>query len=550
MTTRQDQTDKERGVRAFMRDERGVIALVFAFCIPIFVGFAVLAIDIGYAYWTRNSLQVTASSSALAGVAEIVDDASDGVPDTPDTVRDAAVVFAEKNMGVGRYGGDGVLVQNDVYPGNWDPATRTFTRAGTYNPTTGAWSTAPGVLDRRTLTFTTVSDPVAPLNAVLAVTRRAQANDNELNLLLAPFLGLATADVNTAAIATRAGGGPLPLDNCIQALDEDDCPGLRMDGGAQINAPNCSIQVNQTCACGNGTGAVDANGIPQINIDGGSLNVSGSYCPSGNVTLSGALNEGVDADPDPFANYNPYANGDLSSQVDLNCSDPNLPSSVSVTDRNGASYSIEVFQDNVPGQPYNITGEQTIQPGVYCGGLKWTANGTATFTPGEYLIIDGPLSFVGSIGIEMAPTNTQSPYAGETGVGFFLEGADALVNMGGVTGVDLSAPQRAESPLLGFLMMSSKIDPPIGVNKIHGTNGSGLEGVLYFPDVDGFDGSGDVRFTGTSDTIDPSDSTICTMLIAGTIRVDGDATVTTGQECGDFDLPPTDVADLVLRLVD
>ena len=63
--------DKKPRIRprldGLLRNEDGVMAVVFAMCLPVFLVCAALAIDMGYAYWKRNIVQVDASVSALAG---------------------------------------------------------------------------------------------------------------------------------------------------------------------------------------------------------------------------------------------------------------------------------------------------------------------------------------------------------------------------------------------------------------------------------------------------------------------------------------------------
>jgi Flp pilus assembly protein TadG len=149
------------GWRNLFRNQQGVVAIIVAGVMSVLVGFAALAIDMSYAYWMRNMLQVTASSAALAGSTQLPNDANVAV---------RAIEYAQKNMDPAIHGS--VLVASDVITGNWDPDTRT-------------WS--PGV---------------SPRNAVQVTTRRAAVNGNEVDLFLASAVGLATTDISTSAIAT------------------------------------------------------------------------------------------------------------------------------------------------------------------------------------------------------------------------------------------------------------------------------------------------------------------------------------------------------------
>ncbi len=81
-------------LKRFHSDEDGAIALMFALFLVVLVGFAALAIDMGYSFATRTDLQVTASAAAHAGVQAITDVApQDGIDDTKE-YRRVAVEYA------------------------------------------------------------------------------------------------------------------------------------------------------------------------------------------------------------------------------------------------------------------------------------------------------------------------------------------------------------------------------------------------------------------------------------------------------------------------
>ena len=50
-----------------IQNRRGVTAVIVAICLVMLIGFAALAIDVGYLYSTRNELQNVADSGALSG---------------------------------------------------------------------------------------------------------------------------------------------------------------------------------------------------------------------------------------------------------------------------------------------------------------------------------------------------------------------------------------------------------------------------------------------------------------------------------------------------
>lgn len=194
---------------SLLRDRRGVVAVIVTIMLPVFIGFAALAIDMSYARWTRTELQHTASAAALAGVLDLTDALDPaGVPDTDD-YRKKAVEYAYKNMPEVRHGrvleticgtyvtaNETVTGSNecaDVKAGNWNPATRTFTPWDEpFDPLNNPDGFDPSTMD---------------LDAVQVYTHRSQTNGNPLNLFLAAVVGLAQTDVNTQAVAWGTGGG-------------------------------------------------------------------------------------------------------------------------------------------------------------------------------------------------------------------------------------------------------------------------------------------------------------------------------------------------------
>src|SRR3546814_8583958 len=89
---------------------------------------------------------------------------------------------------------------------------------------------------------------------------------------------------------------------------------------------------------------------------------------------------------------------------------------------------------------------QTIQPGVYCGGITGTGSGTAEFEEGEYIINDGPLDIGGTIAID-----------GDAGVGFYLMGSGSVINFTGTSDVGLIAP--SSGPMQGYVFYEEDKDP-------------------------------------------------------------------------------------------
>jgi Flp pilus assembly protein TadG len=439
------------------QDRRGAFAPMAALVITAMLGFGALAIDMGFNYYTRNKLQVTADSSALAGASQL-----EFLPDQTPMVTEA-LDYADKNMAAADYGT--VLAAADVVAGNWDPDTRTFT-AG---------------LD--------------PMNAVMTTTRQQEAAGNAVPAFLGGIAGFSSYDITASAIATYGVGEDLFPGGCIMALSEDEEDAFYIFGTATITATDCSIEVASTADC-----AMHAHGTPTITrVEGEStsgINVSGTYCQQGTV----------DIDPPPTEEYageiqDPYRNTDPCEEG-LNCDAP--------CDFTEASFE----------------GSATIQPGVYCGGISWTGNGTATLEPGDYIIREGALDIGANVALD-----------GDAGVGFYLQGSGSVVDFGGTADITLTAQDNG-SALDGFIFFEAPKDPKES-HTLRGTNGGSYEGVLYF--------TGDVEMKGTADGgLAESD---CTVLIASTVYFNGTTGLNADSTCSGFDGPPAGVGDLMVRLV-
>jgi Flp pilus assembly protein TadG len=96
------------GLKAFLRDERGIAAIYMAICLPVFMGFAALAVQGSYMISQRNMLQVTAEVAALAATAVLPD---------PSAAVSTAQSYAAKNMPSATYGD--VLASGDIILGTW-----------------------------------------------------------------------------------------------------------------------------------------------------------------------------------------------------------------------------------------------------------------------------------------------------------------------------------------------------------------------------------------------------------------------------------------------
>ena len=113
------------------KNNKGQILVLVAISLVVLIGFAALAIDVGYFYHTKNQLQGAADAAALAGVVKL-----DGTNDLTQTdARNGAITYAALNSASGspvQLSSDNTNIlssSNDITVGSW--ITNTYTAGGT-----------------------------------------------------------------------------------------------------------------------------------------------------------------------------------------------------------------------------------------------------------------------------------------------------------------------------------------------------------------------------------------------------------------------------------
>jgi len=222
---------------------------------------------------------------------------------------------------------------------------------------------------------------------------------------------------STAAVASK-GSNPL----CLIALNLTAQSAFDYSGSAAVNASNCTIQVNS-----NHAKAVTLSGSAKINSKENCF--VGKSSTSGSAAISPAPDAVCKAMKDPYASMA-------------------LPS-VGACD----------YTD------YKPANNETLQPGVYCKGLK-ISSASVTFAPGLYVIKDGLLQSSGG-----------STMNGN-GVSFFLTGNGAGMQTSGGSSWHLVAMSTGE--LKGFVFFLDPSSTPASNSELSGTSELYFEGVLYF----------------------------------------------------------------------
>lgn len=190
---------------------------------------------------------------------------------------------------------------------------------------------------------------------------------------------------------------------CIVGLmDYSIFASVHLDNNARIDAGGCSVHSNSTSKF-------------SIRMDGMSRMTAESVCAAG-----GVLSLGSDT---------------ISPSAVTDC--PQLPGPLA--DRPAPDYGACNAKSLV------VDTDRTLSPGVYCAGLTITNGAQVRFSPGVFVIKDGPFVVDGAAGI-----------AG-IDVGFYFTGADSVFDFRSDTHVDLEAPR--DGPLAGILFFEDRDVP-------------------------------------------------------------------------------------------
>ncbi|MGI9351579.1 MAG: TadE/TadG family type IV pilus assembly protein [Rhizobiaceae bacterium] len=213
---------------------------------------------------------------------------------------------------------------------------------------------------------------------------------------------------------------------CVIALDGSASGGLAMTGRSLLHANDCAIYSN----------SADQRGIDIIT--GASLASVSTYSAGG---FDG-----------PLTGYKPTPITDSPGIADP------------LADRTPPSYSGCDHRDLLLDDP---GGEVTLEPGVYCGGIRTVSDVVVKLNPGIYIMKDGPLIISGN-----------SSLIGEN-VGFYFDGKYATYDFGVSTQVTLSAPKTGKmSGILFFEARNSIADRDFVIRSMDAER---FEGTVYLP---------------------------------------------------------------------
>jgi Flp pilus assembly protein TadG len=110
---------------------------------------------------------------------------------------------------------------------------------------------------------------------------------------------------------------------------------------------------------------------------------------------------------------------------------------------------------------------RTLNPGTYCGGIAITGSSKVHFSPGTYVIKDGPFTIAGKSVVDA------------NDVGFYLSGNAALIDFRGQTDISLSGAE--DGLMAGLLFFEDRASKLGRLHKIRSTNAHRLTGTIYLP---------------------------------------------------------------------
>lgn len=236
-------------------------------------------------------------------------------------------------------------------------------------------------------------------------------------------------------IHVRSVAGNLPTNNCVVALKGTGI-GINVKGGGTVTSLSCGVYANSTA-----NNAINVTGGGSITTN--TVGAVGGTSTSGGGTITAT--SGVTTGAAPLAD--PYASVQM----------PTSPGGCTQTN----------FQVN--------NAAQTINPGVYCGGIKLVSSAILTMNPGTYFLDKGDFdasgqSTINANGVTIVMTSSTGSNYGS-------------VNFNAGLTTNMSAPTTGSTA--GFLFFGDR-NSSGKTEKFDGGSTQLLNGILYFPtnDVD------------------------------------------------------------------
>jgi Flp pilus assembly protein TadG len=218
------------------------------------------------------------------------------------------------------------------------------------------------------------------------------------------ILSLVNPTIHLAAAATAKLSSGLPL--CLIGLDDKAPATIGLEKDALLTAPGCLVYSNSKSPKG-------------ISSKNSAVLKAGFICSAGGKVANSN------------ANFTPQPMTDCPTMPDPLASRPPPPDGP-------CNYLLKVI----------VGGSETLQPGVYCGGLVITLGANVKMAPGIYTFKDGPFLVGGNSTLTGA------------NVAIYMKGLDSNLRFDQQTSISLTAPK--DGPMAGILIY----DDPTGATAL------------------------------------------------------------------------------------
>lgn len=311
--------------------------------------------------------------------------------------------------------------------------------------------------------------PVDPVNAVEVRLRRSDSNGNPVGTFFASIFGISSFDLSANAIAV-ANKGEL---TCLLTLSPDAEDALRLDANADVDVDGCAIHVNSTHDT-----ALYVRANSTLTAD--TVCVAGGFQDNSSGGISSTPNTNCRQQADPLA--------DLPAPETAGC--------------------------DVTGYTLSNNNSDTLDPGIYCGGISVFSNSDVTFNSGTYVIKDGVFD-----------AHSNATLAGSE-VFFYLTGATALIDFNSNSDVSFTAPNSGD--YVGIIFFQDRDDG--GEHRFDSNSSNSFTGIIYLP-------NGALRSASNTMLTSPTN---CLMLVVGTVEFNSNSGMVTAP---DPDICPFEVPE-------
>jgi hypothetical protein len=390
---------------------KGQALLLVTTAIVPMIALVGLVADVGYMYYIKNSAQAAADSAALAAVYRY-----------QRTIAGKATSCASYSW---------ICLSDWSCPATLTSASNPTETACLYAKQNG-FDPADAKKSVSITSNVTATLPTAPGvgGAAYWITVRVRQS--------VPQLFSAVMGNTDGTVVARASAAFNPGLGCVYALDPTAPASFTQNGSTQFKAA-CGVYVNS-----NDPAAM--LGVGGATLQTSTINVVGGYDWQG--TISPTPNTGVTAHPDPLAYL----------EAPVPCS------------ATGGCPSADCSQHP---SAVNISGNTTLFPGTYCGGIR-VKNGTATFSPGTYIIVGG--------GVSTQDTNSHVVGNGVFFYNTYKSGSPyKAVDFNANSSVQLAASSTGDYAGVLFMQDRTCCASTMPTESFQGGATSFFEGILYMP---------------------------------------------------------------------